>query len=445
MKKLLLIVLSCFAVGANAQTTVFSSNFENWNGNAPTDWLGSKSSAGIADSISQSTDALNGAFAVKMKNCTTSHRRLTTKYVAVTGGQSYSVSFFVKGQGEIRVGIFDSSNVSTTSGYHYASSTYFAINSSSYAQYSQNITANITTNAQFILSFRSSCGANPLIVDSVVIKTAAATSASIYDIQYTTGTSSPLNGQTVATGGIVTGKYTGTNGGYFIQNGRGPWKGINVVDAANSVAIGDSVTFTGTVTENFGNTELTGVTNFVKVSSGNTVPASDTITTSTVNTEQYEGVLVTVTNATAFRKNTFGEWVVWNNSQSDTTMVDDKMFAFTPSIGTAYNVTGPVFFSYGRARIEPRMASDVTIFTGVNELSKNSTSVYPNPASSGDLIRIDGAKTGNTLRVVDVTGKTVLNTMITGSSFELPSLESGVYFVTVINGNEQTVSRLIVK
>ena len=49
--------------------------------------------------------------------------------------------------------------------------------------------------------------------------------ASIYDIQFTTlpNGDSPLNGQTVNTGGIVTASYTGA---YYIQNASGPWQGI---------------------------------------------------------------------------------------------------------------------------------------------------------------------------------------------------------------------------
>jgi len=136
---------------------------------------------------------------------------------------------------------------------------------------------------------------------------AAAFSATIYQIQYTTtpGTGStypsPLDGQVVSTEGIVTG--VGFTGGkYVISEGAGAWKGIFVNDPTHSPQLGDRITITGTVTEINGFTEIGSVTAFEIVDSGNPIPAATIVTPTNLQGypnytgEAYEGVLVKATN-----------------------------------------------------------------------------------------------------------------------------------------------------
>jgi hypothetical protein len=94
----------------------------------------------------------------------------------------------------------------------------------------------------------------------------------IKDLQWTPfgfGTSlatgpSSYDGVEVTVSGIVT---TSTepyhfSGSFFIQSGAAPWEGIHVVDNVNKPNLGDSVTVTATVRENFGMTRLATVTAF---------------------------------------------------------------------------------------------------------------------------------------------------------------------------------------
>ena len=98
----------------------------------------------------------------------------------------------------------------------------------------------------------------------------------IFDIQYTTDPSgdSPMIGEEVTINGVVTAEFWGSDKKrIFVQDGEGPWTGILVYEAGgwdnidiispdgvvHSIAEGDNVMLTGTVTEYYGMTEITDV------------------------------------------------------------------------------------------------------------------------------------------------------------------------------------------
>src|SRR5690606_12043213 len=139
-----------------------------------------------------------------------------------------------------------------------------------------------------------------LVVDDVNITEAGPlTPVSIYDIQYTTDPSgdSPMNGQTVLTGGIVSAVLPAANDGYFIQSGIGPCTGIYVYDTDNSPAIGDSSTLVACVVEYFGGRQLSSISAYTVVSSGNALVSFD-VATGDVSVEPWESVLIRGVNAT---------------------------------------------------------------------------------------------------------------------------------------------------
>lgn len=191
------------------------------------------------------------------------------------------------------------------------------------------------------------------------------TNLSIYDIQYTADPSgnSPYMGQTVATKGIVTAVQ---NNGYYIQDGNGPWSGVFVYDQTNFPVLGDSVSITAVVAEYFNLTELTPVSSYTVLNSGNTLPAAQVVTVGTIKTtESYEGVLVKVENATLVTlPNSYGEWYI--SDGTDTCQLDDLMFAYTGILGNQYDITGVIGYGFGSFEFLPRFASDivdVTVYT----------------------------------------------------------------------------------
>jgi len=423
------------ALGSALQAqTVFTSGFETWQGNTPDGWVGAKTSIS-ADSIFQSTTAHTGTYSVELHN-TTPHKRFTTVQQTVVSGTSYTISFWVRGQGEVRTGLFDgrpggSSGYAPYNGYE-------TISTNTWQQVSQTVTAaNDTVGAEFIISVLNTLAPDHLLIDDVNIELAGPPApTSIYAIQYTTDIngSSPLTNQGVLTGGIVTGFVPSGNAmGYYIQAGTGPWSGIWVLDAANTVNRGDSVTLGATVEESFGYTRLTNVTGFSLVSSGNPDPAVTDVTTAQANTEPYEGVLSKVTNVPCVvAPNSFGEWKLFNG---DSLMVDDQMYAYPAMVGTSYTVTGCMFYSFGKYKIEPRDANDVEV---ANSIADNAifASVTVGPVPANEVLYITlGELSGSRVEftLTDLVGRTVANGTMTGdrNTINVSALTTGSYVLTL--------------
>jgi endonuclease I len=179
---------------------------------------------------------------------------------------------------------------------------------------------------------------------------------SISDIQGG-ASSSPYDGDAVITHGIVTGVF---NSYFTLQDGTGAWSGVWARGTA-APAAGDSVTVRGTVTEsdglNSGNTFIVGAT--VQVSApAAAVPAATPVSTLDLSSEAYEGVLVVVDDATCTNPTLgSGEWEVDDGSGAG--RVGDLGYEFSPSLGTDYDVTGPLAYQDGDYKLEPRGASDV--------------------------------------------------------------------------------------
>ena len=149
MKKSILL-LACFALlSIPAISQVFTSDLESWTGNVPNGWVGAKTSL-EADSISPyTTSAHGGTYACKLVNRETTHKRFTTQPVSITSGDVYTITFWVRGHGNIRTGLFDG-------GTTYSYNSYIAVNSTSWTQQTQSVSAPSTsTAAEFIFSVQS--------------------------------------------------------------------------------------------------------------------------------------------------------------------------------------------------------------------------------------------------------------------------------------------------
>lgn len=104
--------------------------------------------------------------------------------------------------------------------------------------------------------------------------------------------SSPRLGEVVSTEGVVT-FVAGTTA--YIQDGRGPYRGIAVAGLSSSLVVGDRIAVTGFVTE-FGTEDQVEATS-VTVLSTEPVPAPLSLSTGELADERFEGVLVQVENA----------------------------------------------------------------------------------------------------------------------------------------------------
>ena len=436
MKKFYYLLSALLLIGSYANAQVFSSNFDNWTAGIPDGWDGPHSSLEGDSIIQVSTGSIYGSNSCQLVNAQSSHKRFNTDSVlSVVKNVSYEVKFWVKGQGDIRTNIY--------SGGYGSYNNYIAVNTSSWTMYTQTVTADSTvSNAEIIFSVRNTiASSNHLQLDSVVISTTTVPSVSIYDLQYTTapGGDSPYNGQSVLTGGIVSAVKTADTTGYFIQNGVGPWQGIYVYDTGNIPAIGDSITLSANVTEYFNMTELTNVNNYTVVSSGNTPYAAQGVTTMGVNDEQYEGVLVQVTNANCTNPSAgFGMFEV--NDGSGVVLVDDQIYQYTATLNTAYNVTGVVDYSFSEYKILPRFLSDISIFSGIEEQQTFDANLYPVPARDNITIQVNESVN---YRVIDSKGSIVLHGSISKpTNLDVSGLSNGIYSVVLTNGTHSNVNQI---
>ena len=424
-------------VSTQAQV-VFESDLETWTDALPDDFMGTKTNI-AATAVTQVTENPHGgAFAVRLENATTTHKRFTTQPVEVTIGQAYEVSFWVRGEGEVRVGLYDG-RPGTSSGYA-PYTNYTVITGDAWQEVSLSmIAAYDTIGGEFILSVRNTLAPEHLVVDDVNISIGSAPgNTSIYGIQYTTAVdgASPLSGQSVTTSGIVTAVFPsdGADPGYFIQDGAGAWNGIYVYDQSNVPAIGDSVTVSAVVTEYFTLTELTSVALFTVESIGNTPPAAVTATSSGAASEQYEGTLVTVINGTCTDPSAAnGQWII--DDTSGPLFVSPLIFDFTATQGTNYDVTGPMFYSFGESKILPRSQNDVVVATGIGELAGAIVTLFPNPANNVMTLDLGGLSGRTEYTLHDATGRLVASDVITRDrgTIDVSALTNGAYVMTLRN------------
>lgn len=427
------------ALNSRAQV-IFESGFEDWANNLPTDWMGVRTNLPASGVAQVTENVFEGQSAVRLTRATSGHQRFSTTTLSVEEGQSYEVSFQVRGQGQIRLGLYDGRP--TASGYA-TYTPYTDVTGNVWTAVTLTIAAAVTTNeAEFILSIQNTAAPEHLVVDDVTISLVTVTpppSVSIRDIQESQAPdgASPLVNETVSTGGVVTAL---ASNGFFIQNGGGPWSGIFVFSTQNVPARGDSVTFTASVTEFFGMTQLQNVNNFLVVNQGNTEVVT-TVTAAMANTETYEGVLCRVLAATCTNADIGNnQWAV--NDGSATLSVDKLLFNFTPTQGAVYNITGPTRFSFDTYRIMPRDAADIEVVTGLGEEAFGQVVAYPNPAS--DMLFIDGLDSRAEVMLTDAAGRVVRLANVNGlrEELDLSGVAAGSYVLQLRNANGLRAMRI---
>lgn len=136
------------------------------------------------------------------------------------------------------------------------------------------------------------------------------------------------------------------------------WSGLYVYNNVYQVEIGDLVEVTGVVEEYFEMTELINIVNLTIMSSNNPLPDPEVLNTGVAGAEGWESVLVRVEFAVCTQPNAgFGEYFV--NDGSGDLKCDDLLYVFVPTLGTTYNMTGPMYYSFSEFKLVPRDANDI--------------------------------------------------------------------------------------
>lgn len=268
---------------------------------------------------------------------------------------------------------------------------------------------------------------------------------SIYDVQYTLSDPavSPYNGDSVTVSGVVTSPSQDASGvGYFIQDADGSWNGLCINDATNTPSIGDSVTVTVMIEENFGFTRgLMG--SYTNHGPSTWTPTEVTITAASASSmEEYESVLVLVQGVECTSDN-IGNGLWEGHDGTDTLVVDDDCFNNDAVLGNWYDITGVMSYSFSQYKINPRNgSSDLAIvgYAGV-DANENSINIYPNPAENTVFVYANPTAVVN---IYSMTGALVANG-VGNQIIDVSNLESGIYQLVVTENGSNISKKLMIK
>ena len=179
---------------------------------------------------------------------------------------------------------------------------------------------------------------------------------------------SPFDGQSVSVTGIVVvagGEWYSSSSAYAVimDADGGPWSGLTLYGSeVADLARGDSVTVTGTIDEYYELTEMTyPYTGVVVHGTGHALPDPEPLDTGDVGDEQWESVLVSVSDATVTDEpDSYGQWMV--DDGSGDLMVDDLGdYTYEPTLGdTLGEIVGICWYSFDDFKLEPRDDDDLT-------------------------------------------------------------------------------------
>ncbi len=273
---------------------------------------------------------------------------------------------------------------------------------------------------------------------------------SIYEIQGQ-ATSSPWENSAVVTYGIVSGVYG--NDFFIEEQPGGPWHGIYVYGSSTAPARGDSVRITGMVTEYFGMTELTGPLTEV-LSSGASIPGPTVLQTGSVPVEDYESSLVRVTATCTDDSLGNGEWEL--DDSSGPVRIDDMGVSYIPVISEVYTVTGPLNYSFGNFKIEPRDSNDIVLGGGVSETNlqnKNfSLRIFPTLIINSVSVNLSVlGKVNAEISIYGISGRKIatlvskeLNRGRYTFAWNSSKIPPGIYYIKA-NLQERTITQKVIK
>lgn len=119
-------------------------------------------------------------------------------------------------------------------------------------------------------------------------------------------------------------------------------------------------------------------------------------------------------------------------------------YASRDGYGNKVNDPWPTDFPSGGFDLDAVGVVHQQISTGTDELSKESGFVFfPNPANSGDLLFVQSGKEFRGFRILDLSGRVLLES--SERELRLPSLSQGVYLIQVTEDNRTLTEKLILR
>ncbi len=439
MRPLVLLLCTVLASVELEAQIIFQSDLESWTNGLPNGMVGTQTDLPTELIVEETELVHGGSKAMRLSLGQIDEKRLSTGPLSVEAGRLYDIRFWLLGKGRLRTSVFDGR--AEASGFSPYNTAVIVNSNIEWQQVTQTVyVTNTTSSAEFIFAVEGTSSIAYLVMDDITISRSSLPDpiiATIAEIQTTTSPFeySPLNFQFVRTNGIVTGV---ANNSYFIQDGSGPWNGIQVFyPPPATLAIGDSVTVMATVTEFAGYelpwertlTQLIVVQQLLVHSSGHPEPAPVSLTAEQATEEQWEGVLVRIQDLECLNapEPDYYEWGAAN--WQGNTLVDDLLYLYSPTVGNYYTINGIAHYD-GVRKILLRSATDVEVGVGVEEFETPDVRVYPNPTSGIVTIELSDRREVTTFSLVDLNGREVSQQVLRNGKQTLDLREWATGFYT---------------
>ena len=186
-------------------------------------------------------------------------------------------------------------------------------------------------------------------------------------------------------------------------------------------------------------------------SQGNTVnPQVVSISDYVTNREDYESELIQITSVeidpdgdTQFQMNTNYDLFASGDTITLRVMFSDLAGDQIPS--GVLDVTGIAGEYSGNPQIYPRDETDLQQSQSIYGNQIEGLQVYPNPVSNGYVYIYSDGNFERKIEVVDLSGKTVLETVMSGNGKLMLNLNTGVYLMHITENNRTSTVKLSVK
>lgn len=168
MKKIFTLLFLGATLALSAQNLLTNGSFESWTDGKPDGWFGSKTNIAVSKAI-ESADAQDGAKSLNLINTGSSHKRFTSQPFNLTADTAYTLTYYIKGEGEVRNSFFNG-NIDSNGG-GYATYSPYTTASGSWQQVTYTFETDVdVTDMEMIFSVRNTSEEGILIDNAVLVQ-----------------------------------------------------------------------------------------------------------------------------------------------------------------------------------------------------------------------------------------------------------------------------------